>query len=110
MQALIPPARTGVPPLVSLSSPRGDPRHIGPSRCFLEWSVILPILQVVRGPFLVEGTVARVVELNDGSGRVEVWEATEKGWVAGGDWSEAAAAPPAAPDVLTGLGIPPEEW
>jgi hypothetical protein len=72
--------------------------------------VILPILQIVRGPFLVDGTVGRVVELNDGSGRLEVWRGAAEGWVAGGDWSGAAIAPTASPEVLAELGISPEDW
>jgi hypothetical protein len=72
--------------------------------------VILPILQIVRGPFLLDRKVGRVVELSDGSGRVETWEGTERGWVAGGDWSFAATAPSASRDVLDDLGIPPEDW
>lgn len=52
-------------------------------------------VRVVAGPVVADGTLARLVELEDGSGRVESWNARERVWVEGGA---------DAFEVLTGIG------
>jgi len=66
-------------------------------------------LIVAFGPAVVDnGVVARVVELPDGSGRVETWS-PGKGWVKGGaSLDEFFLARPVSPELASRLGIPIE--
>ena len=60
------------------------------------------VRRVIAGPSWVDGAVARIVELTDGSGRIETL--TPSGWVpetAGGiDGSEVLKGPRASPDKI----------
>ena len=67
--------------------------------------------EVVISPAVVDGTVARLVELPDGSGRVETWEPDAGAWVVGGaNAGEVGTAPPASPETLRRLGVPRPDW
>lgn len=42
------------------------------------------VVQVIVGPVSVDGGVLRLVELSDGSGRVEIWSPHRQRWEPGG--------------------------
>ena len=61
-------------------------------------------VQVIVPPSRIDGMVARLVQLEDGSARVETWGAS--GWEPGGaDVASVSKAPPASPEHLAELGI-----
>lgn len=69
------------------------------------------IKRVSDGPVNLRGLLGRIVELEDGSGRVETWRRPEEGWVPGGaDVAEILGAPPALPQRLIEYGVPEEDW
>jgi hypothetical protein len=69
------------------------------------------IKRVVDGPANLGGMLGRIVELEDGSGRVETWRRPSEGWVPGGaDGAEIMGAPPALPQRLIEYGVPEEDW
>jgi hypothetical protein len=65
--------------------------------------------RVVAGPCNIDGGVARLLELPDGSGRVESWK-VGVGWVEGGaSPDEFIFARPVSPLLAAQLGIPQSE-
>ena len=61
-------------------------------------------VKVLIGPSKIGGVIGRLVELPDGSGRVETWSA--KGWVKGGaSVDEFFFAPPASEETLREFGV-----
>ena len=68
-------------------------------------------VKVVTGPMNLGGMLGRIVKLSDGSGRVETWGGTSRGWVPGGaDGAEVLGAAPALPERLIEYGVPEEDW
>ena len=68
-------------------------------------------VKVVTGPMNLGGMLGRIVKLPDGSGRVETWAGTSRGWVPGGaDGAEVLGAAPALPERLIEYGVPEEDW
>jgi hypothetical protein len=68
-------------------------------------------LRVVEGPVTLVGSIARAVQLPDGSARVETWGGIKNGWEPGGtDFFEIHFAPPASAQRLAQFGIPEDEW
>ena len=66
-------------------------------------------VKVIVPPSRTNGSVSRMVQLEDGSARVETWGAS--GWEPGGaDIASVSKAPPASPEVLAKLGIPSDPW
>lgn len=66
-------------------------------------------VRVVEGPVNLGGALGRLVELPDGSGRVETWGGS--GWEPGGtDMAAIAKAQSASPEILTEYGVPQEDW
>ena len=65
--------------------------------------------RVVAGPSKIDGGVARVVELPDGSGRIESWK-PGVGWVEGGaSFDEFIGSAPVSSKLARRLGIPLSE-
>lgn len=67
---------------------------------------VLPeVAKVVTGPVVSDGRLLRIVELSDGSGRVEMFSEAERRWVSGGgDVAEVMGAPAASEELLRKLG------
>jgi hypothetical protein len=67
-------------------------------------------VKVVAGPAVVDnGVVSRVVELPNGSGRVETWR-SGKGWTPGGSsLDEFFQSKPVTSELAARLGIPASE-
>ena len=64
-------------------------------------------MKIIDGPSKIDGGVSRLVELPDGSGRVETWWAKQKAWKPGGATvDEFFFAPPATPAFMRSQGIP----
>ena len=69
------------------------------------------IKRVSDGPVNLVGMIGRIVELEDGSGRVETWGGPGKGWVHGGaDVTAIMRAAPALPERLIQYKVPEEDW
>lgn len=69
------------------------------------------IKRVSDGPVNLVGMIGRIVELEDGSGRVETWGGPSKGWVHGGaDVTAIMRAAPALPERLIQYKVPEEDW
>jgi hypothetical protein len=67
------------------------------------------VKKVLAGPAKIDGGITRVVELPDGSGRVESW-VKGKGWVEGGATAdEFFFAPPVSPELAARMGMPTSE-
>jgi hypothetical protein len=67
--------------------------------------------KVVNGPVNLGGRLGRIVKLPDGSGRVETWGGTSRGWVHGGaDVPAIMRAAPALPQRLIEYGVPEQDW
>jgi hypothetical protein len=67
-------------------------------------------VKLMFGPFKIDGAAVRVVELPDGSGRIETWVPGTKSWEPGGaGWDETFNAIPASPAFLAAKGVPSEE-
>ena len=70
------------------------------------------IKQVIDGPVNLVGMIGRIVEFEDGTGRVETWGGPSKGWVPGGgaDGAEIVRAAPALQERLIRYKVPEEDW
>lgn len=67
------------------------------------------VKRVVAGPSKIDGGISRVVELPDGSGRIETWS-PGKGWVEGGaSPDEFLMAAPVSPALAARMGLPASE-
>ena len=65
--------------------------------------------RVVAGPSIIDGGIARVVEMPDGSGKTESWS-SGVGWIEGGaSLDEFVMAQPVSAKLAARLGIPPSE-
>ena len=65
--------------------------------------------RVVTGPSNIDGGIARIVEMPDGSGRIEAWR-PGKGWVQGGaSPDEFIGAKPVSPALAARMGLPASE-
>lgn len=69
------------------------------------------VKRTIDGPANLGGMLGRIVELEDGTGRVETWRRPEEGWVHGrADGAEVMGAPPALPERLIQYKVPEEDW
>lgn len=69
------------------------------------------IKQILAGPVNLVGMIGRIVEFEDGTGRVETWGGPDKGWLPGGaDGAEIMRAAPALPERLVQYKVPEEDW
>ena len=69
------------------------------------------IKQVLAGPVNLVGMIGRIVEFEDGTGRVETWGGPNKGWLPGGaDFPAIMRAAPALPERLIQYKVPEEDW
>ena len=67
------------------------------------------VKRVTAGPSKIDGGISRVVELSDGSGRIETW-APGKGWVEGeASLDEFIMAAPVSPSLAARMGLPASE-
>jgi hypothetical protein len=67
--------------------------------------------ELANGPANLGGLLGRIVNLPDGTARVETWRRPEEGWVPGGaDVAEVLGAPPAMPERLIQYKVPEEDW
>lgn len=67
--------------------------------------------RVILGPVTVDGGILRLVELSDGSGRVEIWSPHRKRWEPGGGFvDEVALAGNTSETKLKEYGVPKEDW
>lgn len=66
---------------------------------------------VIRGPVSVDGGILRLVELSDGTARVEIWSPHRKRWEPGGGFAdEVAMAGNTSEAKLKEYGVPQEDW
>lgn len=67
---------------------------------------------VIKGPVSIDaGTILRLVELSDGSARVEIWSPARKRWEpGGGSAGQVALAGNTSEEKLKRFGVPKEDW
>lgn len=72
---------------------------------------MIEFVRVLRGPVSIDGGIFRLVELSDGSGRVEGWSPHRQRWETGGAAvEEVLRAGNTSEAKLKRFDVPKEDW